>query len=563
MSAVNDNSSSVVGLDRKRIKDFFLRKLPEMKEAVIDAIIEILPSVPHYQEENDHFTFRIIMGNGNPPMGWNRHIYEFSGDALENLFKERVKACLKDVIHFCKSGCDLIIQQIPAREKVEHSIQVGVFQSDIGNAGETERALLEKGFLLIECVNRSKICINSHTSSGVSDHMLVRFDLDENEFSDNLEDSNLESYPKGFWAGLFSQIKREVHGTICLFVDPSWNGNEDENFDSGKIVFDDYKEMQIKPDSLLDSQTFRELYEQNFIRKMFISMLNYDGITVIDTNGCVRAFHCFVSIHRGKFTSGGARHRAYRALANLFKDNECYKALYFQSQEGNIRFYHNFRVSSAFDSTVMDPCDDSEVLDASKKIGELVDGKTASLASAVNAVVSDNDSADDHLLLSDYLNRLRDAHLGIDNFYNEPKPAEDLSNAALEMTAESWNNVNVGRVINVPLICLIGNSYGYSTNAEPFLKKFLEKIPQSVWKSYMHNKCYEDTSLSATLGSKNQESQWMKLMNEAGSEEGKDEMYVTDELAKHIKAVYKKVSKLFAQKFEEERSLWENLFKGY
>ena len=115
MSAVNDNSSSVVGLDRKRIKDFFLRKLPEMKEAVIDAIIEILPSVPHYQEENDHFTFRIIMGNGNPPMGWNRHIYEFSGDALENLFKERVKACLKDVIHFCKSGCDLIIQQIPAR----------------------------------------------------------------------------------------------------------------------------------------------------------------------------------------------------------------------------------------------------------------------------------------------------------------------------------------------------------------------------------------------------------------------------------------------------------------
>ena len=534
-----------------------------MKEAVIDDIIDILPCVPHYQEENDHFTFRIIMGNGNPPMGWNRRIYEFAGDALENLFKERVKACLKDVIHFCKSGCDLIIQQMPAREKTEPSIQVGVFQSDIGNAGETERSLLEKGFLLIECVNRSKICINSHTSSGVSDHLLIRFDLDENEFSDNLEDNNLESYPKGFWAGLFSQIKREVHGTICLFVDPSWNGNGDENFDSGKIVFDDYCEMQIKPDSMLDSQSYRDLYEQNFIRKMFISMLNYDGITVIDTNGCVRAFHCFVSIHREKFTSGGARHRAYRALANLFKDNEKYKALYFQSQEGNIRFYHKFRVSSAFDSTVMDQCDGSETPDESKKTGEHVDGKTASLASAVNASVAEAVPSDDNLPLTDYLNRLRDAHLGIDNFYNEPKPAEDLCNAATDLSEETWNSVNVARVINVPLICLIGNSYGYSTNAEPFLKKFLEKIPQSVWKNYMKSNCFEDTSLSSTLGSKNQESQWLKLMNEAGSDDGNAEKYVTDELATHIKAVYKKVSKLFAQKFEEERSLWENLFKGY
>ncbi|SHK58721.1 hypothetical protein [Fibrobacter sp. UWB12] len=564
MSDDSDISSSVVGLDRKKIKDFFLRKLPEMKEAVIDAIIEILPSVPHYQEENDHFTFRIIMGNGNPPMGWNRRIYDFSGDALENLFKERVKACLKDVIHFCKSGCDLIIQQMPAREKVDSSIQVGVFQSDLGNAGETERALLEKGFLLIECVNRSKICINSHTPAGVSDHLLIRFDLDENEFSDNLEDKDLDSYPKGFWAGLFSQIKREVHGTICLFVDPSWNGNEDENFDAGKIVFEDYKEMQIKPDSMLDSQSYRDLYEQNFIRKMFISMLNYDGITVIDTNGCVRAFHCFVSIHRGKFTSGGARHRAYRALANLFKDNECYKALYFQSQEGNIRFYHKFRVSPSFDSAVMD--DDQDEVDnvnVVSKNADGMDGKTSSLASAINAGISESTPVDESSALSDYLDRLRDAHLGIDNFYNEPKPAEDLYNATLEMTDESWSRVNVERIINVPLVCLIGNSYGYSTNAEPFLKNILEKIPNSVWRIYLNNKCYEDSSLSSTLGSKNQESQWSKLMNETGTDDSEAEKYVTDELAEHIKTVYKHVSKQFAQKFEEERNLWEKLFKGY
>ena len=37
----------------------------------------------------------------------------------------------------------------------------------------------------------------------------------------------------------------------------------------------------------------------------------------------------------------------------------------------------------------------------------------------------------------------------------------------------------------------------------------------------------------------------------------------TDELAEHIKIVYRHVSRIFAKKFEEERSLWERLFKAY
>ena len=322
---------------------------------------------------------------------------------------------------------------------------------------------------------------------------------------------------------------------------------------------------------MLDVQSYRDLYEQNFIRKMFMSMLNYDGITVIDTNGCVRAFHCFVAIHRGKFTSGGARHRAYRALANLFKDNELYKALYFQSQEGNIRFYYKFRVSSTFDSTVMDKDDDvgdsvgKNLSKTDSPSNEPSNRKTSSFAAIPDtAVPEDGVPNDATTIFADALDRLWDAHLGIDNFYNEPKPAEDLYNATFDMTEESWSRVNVERIINVPLICLIGNSYGYSTNAEPFLKNILEKVPQSVWRIYVNNKCYDDSTLSSTLGSKNQESQWSKLMNEGTDTETHHvEKYVTDELAENIKTVYKHVSKQFAQKFEEERSLWENLFKGY
>ena len=132
------------------------------------------------------------------------------------------------------------------------------------------------------------------------------------------------------------------------------------------------------------------------------------------------------------------------------------------------------------------------------------------------------------------------------------------------MTEAQWNLVNAERIINVPLICLIGNSYGYSTNAEPFLKDVLERIPKEIWDLYFMNKFYEDTSLSSTLGSKNQESQWCKLMNECSDTDKPNcQKYVTDALAKNIKTVYKHVSRKFTQKFEEERNLWENLFKGY
>ena len=55
----------------------------------------------------------------------------------------------------------------------------------------------------------------------------------------------------------------------------------------------------------------------------------------------------------------------------------------------------------------------------------------------------------------------------------------------------------------------------------------------------------------AVLTSKNQESQWSKLMNEGTDTETHHvEQYVTDELAENIKTVYKHVSKQFAQKFE-------------
>lgn len=559
-----------ISLDRLKIKDFIREKLADFRESVIDAIVEILPWVPHYQEENSYFSFRIFMGCENPPMGWSRKIYSFSDAELDSLHKAKVRACLKDIIHFCKNGCDLIILQMPSQLKGGVTIQFGIFQSDLGNAGETERSLLEKGFLLIESVNRTKICIYSGNLSEKKNHLLVRFDLDEDSNSNRRNEDNRDAYPRGFWAGLFSQVKREVHGTICLFVDPSWDGNEDKNFDDGKIVLEDKDEMRIRPDSMLKHNSFQELYEQNFIRKSFISMLNFDGITVIDLDGCVRAYHCFVAISRGKDATGGARHRAYRALANLFKENECYKAIYFQSQEGNVRFFQDSRVSFSFDPSIMHK---SEAPADGRVVAKIVDtffdeSVKARDDSHENANVDKNPFAEASAdkvetpveCVGRCLNELWKAHIEIDNFFKEPNFANSLRDAVYRLTDEEWGHVNVERVVNVPLICLVGNLYGYSTNAEPNLKLILEAIPSKVWKIYIGNKCYEETSLVSTLGSRNQEFQWQKLKNEnVSGEDG--QLYIAEHVAENIRVIYSFASKLYQENFNENKEIFDRLLR--
>lgn len=570
MSENNENLPREISLDRQEIKEFFKSKLADFKETVVDAVVEILPWVPHYQEENDYFSFRIFMGCDHPPMGWSRKIYSFTGEELDSLHKAKVKSCLKDIIHFCKNGCDLIILQMPSSQRKDSTtVQFGIFQSDLGNSGETERALLEKGFLLVESVNRTKICIYSGKLSEKKNHLMVRFDLDEDSQASRKNEENTESYPKGFWAGLFSQVKREVHGTICLFVDPAWNGYEDKNFDDGKVVLEDKNEMRIRPDSMLKRNSFQELYEQNFIRKSFISMLNFDGITVVDLDGCIRAYHCFVPISRGKDATGGARHRAYRALANLFKDNEYYKAIYFQSQEGNIRFYHDSRVSFNFDPSVMN---NAEVKVASQPN---VNGLTKFLDELESQQVDSKNEAVDKKQdvapqkvetpverVDRCLADLWKAHIGFDNFFNEPTLSSDLCEAVQHLETDDWSRVNVERMVNVPLACLIGNSYGYSTNAEPHLKLILEMIPANVWKIYISNKCYEDSALISTFGNRNQEIQWRKLMNEqVTAEDGKK--YIADWVSENIRSIYAVAFTLYQKNFEENKELWERLFKGY
>jgi len=65
-----------------------------------------------------------------------------------------------------------------------------------------------------------------------------------------------------------------------------------------------------------------------------MEMLNFDGITIVDNAGKIRAYNVFITPESGEnIVNGGARKRAATSLLNT--KNKDYIGVYFRSQDGN------------------------------------------------------------------------------------------------------------------------------------------------------------------------------------------------------------------------------------
>ena len=78
------------------------------------------------------------------------------------------------------------------------------------------------------------------------------------------------------------------------------------------------------------------------ITNLFLDMLNYDGITVVDNLGRIRAYNVFVKTDLSNTINiyGGARKRAVFSIVNSRKKKII--GVYFKSQEGEV-FYQRVR----------------------------------------------------------------------------------------------------------------------------------------------------------------------------------------------------------------------------
>lgn len=136
---------------------------------------------------------------------------------------------------------------------------------------------------------------------------------------------------KNMYLNIFANVLSYINGSICVIVDKDYKDNG--LFEDGTWL----KEPISFSKLFSQSKSYNESKLQAFA-DLFMNMLNYDGITIVDNQGRIRAYNVFVEPNSKKvgYIVGGARKRAaYHILSTKKRD---IVGVYFQSHEGEVFF---------------------------------------------------------------------------------------------------------------------------------------------------------------------------------------------------------------------------------
>ena len=137
---------------------------------------------------------------------------------------------------------------------------------------------------------------------------------------------------KNLLINIFNRVFMDLHGTICMVVDKEF---KDKNgvFQDGTWLKEPIEFIKL----FIRSSTF----DENILRSyadVLTTMLDFDGITIIDNAGRIRAYNVFIESTpdvQNKVIGGARRRAAYSILHNK---NKKIIGVYFQSQDGD-NFY--------------------------------------------------------------------------------------------------------------------------------------------------------------------------------------------------------------------------------
>ncbi len=136
---------------------------------------------------------------------------------------------------------------------------------------------------------------------------------------------------KNMYHNIFTNVLSDVNGAICVVVDKDYKDNG--LFSDGIWLKEPISFSKLFTQSKSYSEEKLQAYAS-----LFVNMLNYDGITIIDNQGRIRAYNVFVEPNSKKvgYVVGGARKRAaFHILSTKKKD---IMGVYFQSHEGEVFF---------------------------------------------------------------------------------------------------------------------------------------------------------------------------------------------------------------------------------
>ena len=317
-------------------------------------MFDFLKKICSYEEEETKIFPHIIIGHNIESKEFSKlfpvEIIHMTQESNDKLFFKR----LKPLLPFCNNGWRVYV------DVGECKVNFGIVRNFSGIEGLTVDEVLSDtpkedldiirqeyniGYFMINPINRNELDLVAMDGEN------IRINFSLIQISQHSSEDQKEMFIRDFLSQstddkLYRAIKKivdlfpqKLHGTICLIINEKCNLPNEQLMD-GIFLDEPIDLVGIAKDVLSKKMNYTSDYVISLNEKfyaisgLFLDMLNFDGITVVDTNGRIRAYNVFITPDSGiEVTYGGARKRAAQAL--LDKKNSNYVGVYFQSQDGN------------------------------------------------------------------------------------------------------------------------------------------------------------------------------------------------------------------------------------
>ena len=332
------------------IESFIESSYPNFPQKMTAQLINFVSRICFYEEEGTKLRPTILFTNKIDTLiksvgkTIKQTIFE---DENENMFRNRMKALTPFSAHKWN-----IYVQLNSNGSVEYgiyrslnSIKEHSFNTQLFLNEELQARSNTIYAFLIEAISSSNVLFKNlkgeetNLNFSLENRKLLNFNDEIKEFVD-ASFSKLKTTKKKLnelktlYQNTFENCFRQIHGCICVVVDKDY-------VDNGFFADGIWLNHPIEFSKLfMQSNSYSEIKLESY-SELFMDMLNYDGITIVDNKGRIRAYNVFVESSTGKESNiiGGARKRAAFTIIN--SKTKKIVGVYFQSQEGEIFYNRN------------------------------------------------------------------------------------------------------------------------------------------------------------------------------------------------------------------------------
>jgi len=344
-------NENIFYLDAKnKIVDFLASEYDDFPIKLQNRFMNFFPKMINYEEEGIKYKPRLLFTNNIDAVMKSLPSpskIELFRDENENMFASRLKALVPFTQHdwciYVSSEDDCVIYGIfkNINSIKEQGVEDIIFQSNYLKDRDDKifgiYAYAENNWAVtMKSIKGNEININFALDiKVVNDWDGEIYDFVEASFSKLKASVKKLNEVKTMYKNIFKNVIRNVHGTMCVVVDKDYPTSEhrDDFLDDGIWLRE-----PISFSKLFIQGTHNAEPKLNAISDVFMSMLNFDGITVVDNAGNVLAYNVFVeaNLRTAGGVIGGARKRAAYTIINSKK--KLIIGVYFQSHDGEM-FY--------------------------------------------------------------------------------------------------------------------------------------------------------------------------------------------------------------------------------